>query len=174
MFGPPGHAYVYRVYGMYACLNVVVGPVGSPSAVLIRAVAPIEGVEAMRAARLDHELSRRRITRPPAAEPAAVAAAEARVGRIPVERLAAGPGLVAAAFSVDVDLTGLDLCDEGSPLRLESGAANARSIGAEAIVATPRIGIDYAGEPWTAVPWRFFLRGDAAVSGPRHRSETAG
>jgi DNA-3-methyladenine glycosylase len=164
MFGPPGHAYVYRVYGMYACLNVVVRPVGSPSAVLIRAVEPLEGADAMRSARLEHELGRRRSTRRPGADPTAVAAAEGRIGRIPVEHLATGPGLVAAAFSVEVGATGLDLCDERSYLRLEQGPA---AWAADAIEATPRIGIDYAGEPWTSVPWRLFVGGAAAVSGTR-------
>jgi len=164
MFGPPGHAYVCRVYGMYACLNVVVGPVGAPSAVLIRAVEPLEGLDAMRSARLEHEIGRRRSTRPPGSDPAAVAAAEERVRRIPVDRLASGPGLLAAAFSVDVELTGLDLCDPRSAIRLEPGPP---AWAVDAIEATPRIGIDYAGEPWTTVPWRLLVRGAAAVSGPR-------
>jgi len=166
MFGPAGHAYVYRVYGMYACLNVVVGPVGAPSAVLIRAIAPLDGLDAMRAARLEHELGRRRSTRGPGADPAAVAAAEDRIARIPVARLASGPGLVAAALSVDVEATGLDLCDPRSSLRLEPGPP---AWAADAIEATPRIGIDYAGEPWTAVPWRLLVHGAASVSGPRGR-----
>jgi DNA-3-methyladenine glycosylase len=47
MFGPPGHAYVYLIYGMYEMLNVSTDEAGFPAAILIRAVEPIEGVETM-------------------------------------------------------------------------------------------------------------------------------
>jgi DNA-3-methyladenine glycosylase len=48
IFGPPGHAYVYLIYGMYQCLNIVAEPAGAPGCVLLRALEPIAGIDLMR------------------------------------------------------------------------------------------------------------------------------
>ena len=159
MYGPPGIAYVYLVYGMYDCLNIVTEPIGRPAAILVRAIEPIAGETEMRAARLERTLAHRRRR-----SDATDAAEAGRLARLPTDRLAAGPGLVAAAFGIDRTFTGDDLLVADGPLRLElPPPGEARP----AIVATPRLGIDFAGPPWTDVPWRFAIAGHQAVSGPR-------
>jgi DNA-3-methyladenine glycosylase len=157
MYDGPGLAYVYLVYGMYHCLNVVTEPAGRPAAILIRAVEPLSGIDEMRDARAADALHRRK-------DPAAGAAEAARVASVPAHRLAAGPGLVGAAFTLRREHTGIDLCDPASPIRLEPAAAGDP---AARIVTTPRVGIAYAGEPWTGVPWRSLDALSPAVSGPR-------
>jgi len=141
MFGPPGFAYVYLVYGMHHCLNVVTEAEGRPAALLIRAVEPVEGAAVMRAARM--------------ARPGAGARS------VPDLRLAAGPGLVGSAFGIDRSMTGLDLCDPRSPLHLEPRPAGAPE---PAVTGRPRIGIAYAGEPWASMPWRLVIADSPSLS----------
>lgn len=88
MFGPPGHLYVYFTYGMHYCCNVVVGPEGHGSAVLIRALEPIEGKDTM---------------------------AFYRHGRAGIE-LTNGPAKLCQALAIDKSLNGHNL--EHQPLRL--------------------------------------------------------
>jgi DNA-3-methyladenine glycosylase len=158
MYGPPGIAYVYLVYGMYDCLNIVTEPDGSPAAILVRAIEPIEGEAAMRTARLERTLARRR-NRTASADAAEVA----RLARLPANRLASGPGLVAAAFGIDRSLTGRDLLVPDGEVRLELAPADEPR---PTILATPRLGIDFAGPPWTELRWRFAIAGHPSVSGP--------
>lgn len=91
MFGPPGHAYVYFVYGMHHMLNVVCQPRGIPEAVLVRALEPRAGIEHMRA--------RRRVRRD--------------------TEIASGPGKVCRAFGVTRAQNGVDL--RGAELWIEPG-----------------------------------------------------
>jgi len=149
MFGPPGHAYVYRVYGMYDCLNIVTEPAGTPAAILVRAVEPVLGMDRMRRDRAAHRAARR-------------SARSAGHDETPDHRLASGPGLVGAAFGLDVTWSGLDLCDPASRLRIEPDDARAVPT---LMSAGPRVGIGYAAEPWRSMPWRFWLAGNPSVSG---------
>jgi DNA-3-methyladenine glycosylase len=153
MFGPPGRAYVYLVYGMYDCLNVVTEPDGTAAAVLIRAVEPLAGTDAMRDARLAWARRRRSFT----------GATEERIRRMPEARLASGPGVLTVAFGITRADSGTDLCDPRSPLRLEPAAPGDRD---PVVAATPRIGIDYAPAPWVEHPWRFVDTTSPSVSGP--------
>lgn len=91
MFGPPGFAYVYFIYGMYHCLNVVTEPEGFPAAVLIRAIEPVEGIDRMR---------------------------QLRPGR-PDTDLANGPGKLCQALAIDLRLNRADLV-AGSALFIEA------------------------------------------------------
>ena len=82
MFGPPGHAYVYFIYGVYYCLNIVTEEVGHASAVLIRALEPVEGIELM----------------------------QQRRGTQKLHSLASGPGKLCLAMAIDKTLNGVDMC----------------------------------------------------------------
>jgi DNA-3-methyladenine glycosylase len=150
MYGRPGIAYVYLVYGMYDCLNVVTEPEGRPAAVLIRAAEPVEGAAAMRQARI----ARARRRGPP----------DGRLERLAEARLASGPGVLTAAFDITRRDTGVDLLDGASALRLEAGPQPRE------IAVTPRVGIAYAAEPWRSRPWRFLDPASPAVSGSLPRS----
>jgi DNA-3-methyladenine glycosylase len=158
MFGGPGIAYVYLVYGMYDCLNVVTEPAGRPAAVLIRAVEPLEGLAAMRASRLA-VAGRRRARR----DPTALEAEAARLDAVGDHRLASGPGLVAAAFGLDRAHNGTDLCARTSQVRLEPRPGGEP---APRVIATARIGVGYAGEPWASLPWRLVDTDSASLSIP--------
>jgi len=91
MYGPPGHAYVYFIYGMHYCLNVVTESQGYPAAVLIRALEPCEGVEEMRVLR----------------------------GGRADSLLTSGPARLCQALAVDRRFDGADLCAPDALLFLE-------------------------------------------------------
>jgi DNA-3-methyladenine glycosylase len=166
MYGPAGIAYVYLVYGMHDCLNIVSDAVGRPAALLVRAVEPLEGLDAMRAARAKRTVLRRRTARtaPDADREALIAAAADRLRAVPDARLASGPALVAAAFDLDRSLTGTDLFDPASPVRVEPRRAADPT---PRIIASPRVGIGYAGPVAMGRPWRLSIADHPSVSRPR-------
>ena len=163
MFGPAGLAYVYLVYGMHYCLNVVTEQPGRPGALLIRAVEPLAGVDEMRRARLEWLKARtsRAAERGTEAERARLLLSGERIAGLADTSLASGPGLVCAAFSIGRSDDGIDLCDPGSDLRLEMPDQDE----ARSIQTGPRVGIGYAPEPWLSRPWRYWIKGNATVSG---------
>jgi DNA-3-methyladenine glycosylase len=145
MWAAPGHAYVYFTYGMHWCLNVVTEPDGQPAAVLLRALAPAEGVATMRRRRA----LRRRV---PSGR---VAGAARRSGRAPnsTEGLTDGPAKLCQALGIDRRFNGHDLCSPAARLFIERAPA----VPARAVLRGPRIGLDGVPEPWKSRPWRFRL-----------------
>ncbi len=136
MYGPPGYAYVYFVYGMHYCLNVVTGPIGSPEAILIRALEPLQGIEIM--------AQRRHIK---------IHEASANLCR-----LTNGPAKLAQALGIGIKEYGLELFN--SPLQLYH---DQDPLPSHVIATGPRINVSYAGEA-ALYPWRFWIKNHPCVS----------
>ena len=120
MFGPPGHLYVYFSYGVHWCANLVTAPSapGSAGAVLLRALEPVAGLEAMRAARWRDQ--KRQVDRD----------------------LCRGPGRLTQALGIDRSADGVDVCSVSSPFRLACDGTRPP----ESPTVSPRIGISVATE----------------------------
>lgn len=118
MFGAPGYAYVYMIYGFYFCLNVVTEPLGYPAAVLIRAVEPMENVDVMR-----------RLRDNPQKE----------------TNIASGPGKLCMAMSIDKALNGANLL--GNVLWLEDRNLEPERICVSPRVGVDYAG-EYKDKPW--------------------------
>ena len=137
MYAAGGCAYVYFIYGMHFCMNVVTAVPGAPEAVLLRALEPVAGEDLMR---------------------------ERRGARAATAALARGPGNLTRALAIDRRQNGIDLAT--SELRILRPADDSFPRPAPRdIVRSPRIGVDYAGA-WAKRRWRFSLRGSASVSVP--------
>lgn len=132
MYGPPGRAYVYFIYGMHWMLNAVAGAAGVPEAVLIRAIYPALGLEEM-ARRRGFDSARRP---PPAA-------------------WTNGPARLCQALGIDGSQNNADLTDPLGELVIEAGLR----VPAALVQTGPRVGIERVPEPWRSKPWRFRLKG---------------
>jgi DNA-3-methyladenine glycosylase len=137
MYGPAGYAYVYIIYGMYNCVNVVVKEPEIPQAILIRALEPVNGLEKM--ANLRYSKSYEGLTK------------RERIG------LTSGPGKLCIALNIDRSQNGEDLCGDKLYI-LEEEKPEAFEM-----VETTRINIDYAEEA-VHFPWRFYIKNNPYVS----------
>jgi DNA-3-methyladenine glycosylase len=141
LFGPPGLAYVYRSYGIHALLNAVAEPEGVGAAALIRALEPLDGVDAMRARR----------------------------GLERVEDLCSGPGKLTQALGIGLDLNGTPL-GGGGPIELlppDAGARPVRVVRGERIGITKAVDLPWrfcdASSRCVSRPWPAAMRRRAAA-----------
>jgi DNA-3-methyladenine glycosylase len=153
MFGPAGVLYVYFTYGMHYCMNVVAGPDGNPSAVLLRAGEVVEGVDLARTRRGQ-----------PVEQKVAINQATAGVRQGPVVKrsngnadrdLGRGPARLCVALGIGRDGNGTDLLAKDASIQLLPGP------GFDGEPSTgPRVGLREAADR----PWRFWIPGDPTVS----------
>ncbi len=141
LYGPPGFAYVYLNYGLHALVNVVTEAEGSPAAVLIRALDPLDGVDVMRRRRARRVKGRR---------------SRATGRELSTHDLCRGPGNLTMAMGITLADNRVDLL--GARLFVDD-----RGIRAGRIAWGPRIGINVGTEH----PWRAWVAGHPAVSGRR-------
>jgi DNA-3-methyladenine glycosylase len=142
LFGPPGHAYVYFIYGNHYCLNVSCLPDGVPGCVLFRALEPVAGIEQMAKARaidLAKETDRTKISF--------------------LKKLSSGPGRLSEALKITrARDNGKSLINPRSDLRIVDDGYRVRRA-----TVTPRIGIAKSAEQ----PLRYLVAGNPFVSGRR-------
>ena len=136
MYGNCGFAYVYFIYGLYYCMNVVTKEEGVAEAVLIRALEPLEGLE---------EISQNRFKKD-----------YKHLKSSEIKNLTNGPSKLCMALNINKECNALDLC--GEKLYIEQGDKK------EFIIKeAKRIGIDYAEEAKDYL-WRFYIDGNKYVS----------
>ena len=137
MYGPPGFSYVYLNYGIHCLVNVVTEPIGSPAAVLVRALEPADGVATMRRRRLERTKGRR---------------VRGRSER-PLHELCRGPGNLTMAMGITLEHDRIDLL--GDRLFIED-----RRLKTGEVAWGPRIGIAVG----VGRPWRAWIEGHPSVS----------
>jgi len=135
MYGIPGILYVFLIYGMYCCVNVVAGEIDEPQAVLIRAIEPIHGLDQMSFNRYK--------------KPYEELAKKERLN------LTNGPGKLCMAMGIGRGANGVDLCKDNFFVEVDEYKAE--------IVSSKRIGIDYAKEAVDFL-WRFHIKDNNFVS----------
>ncbi|RXZ02388.1 DNA-3-methyladenine glycosylase [Fictibacillus sp. S7] len=141
MYAEAGHVYVYFIYGMHTCFNIVSGPLHKPEAILIRALEPKEGIPLM--------MTRRNM---------AVSLMDNGAWNLKeLKKLADGPGKLCKAMGITLEDYGVKL--NSDPLYLREY----RDVPEQDIESGPRIGVDYAGEA-ALYPYRFWIKDNLYVS----------
>lgn len=136
VYGHGGFAYIYLIYGMYNCFNIVTGKSGEAGAVLIRAAEPIDGIQCMHRNRFgSYELASRNL-----------------------RNLTNGPGKLCMAMNIDRSFYGEDLVESD-----ELFIAHGEKIEKENIIEAKRVNIDYAQEAADFL-YRFYIRDNKFVS----------
>ena len=159
LFGPPGHAYVYFIYGNYYCLNASCLPDGAPGGVLFRALEPVTGIEQMAEARgvlWGLAPSPVKAERSPAvagrSKPLFV-----RIKEFDLKKISSGPGRLCEALQVTRERdNGKSLVSARSDLRIVDDGYRVKRV-----IITPRIGIVKSAEQ----PLRYYIADNAFVSG---------
>lgn len=136
MYGEAGFSYIFMIYGIHFCFNVVTSEKETPQAVLIRAAEPLEGLEQMAQRRFGKPLQQ-------------LTKSERR-------GLTNGPGKLCRALGLDRRFNGADLC--GDEVYIEEGGREGFRV-----VTTKRVGVDYAGEAKDYL-WRFYIEDSEYVS----------
>ena len=130
MFGEPGYAYVYFIYGMYYCMNVVTESINNPCAVLIRSIEPVAGIDIMAQSRYKKSKD--------------------QLANREFRNLGNGPGKLCIALGINRNYNGIDLC--GNVLNIADPENNDEF----KIKTSKRININYAEEA-IHFPWRFYI-----------------
>jgi DNA-3-methyladenine glycosylase len=139
LFGPPGRAYVYFIYGNHFCLNVSCLPDGVPGCVLFRALEPVAGIEEMARAR-GIEVGK-----------------DSDLGSKDLKKVSSGPGRMSEALGITRDRdNGKSMVSAKSDLQLVDDGYRVHRV-----KVTPRIGIVKSAEQ----PLRYFIAGSPFVSG---------
>jgi DNA-3-methyladenine glycosylase len=137
MYGEAGFSYVYIIYGMYDCMNVVTSGIGTPHGVLIRALEPVGNIE--RLCELRYGKASNQLT------------------KAQLKNLLNGPGKLCRALGITRKENGKDLCGDEIYILEEDNKEEFK------IVETKRINIDYAEEAKDYL-WRFYIQGNPYIS----------
>lgn len=161
MFGPAGRAYVYFIYGMYHCFNIVTEKENNPCAVLIRALEPINEIKKLRNCDINSSISQ--YPNFPISVPSVISENNKnKFNKIfrgkSMHNILNGPAKLCREFQIDKSLNGWDLT-LGKKLWIENG----EKIKISKIKKAKRIGVDYAGI-WKDKLLRFYIKDSKFVS----------